>query len=870
MDWDMAINPREARIYFPGQTAYTTDFFIDSYQKTEVYHNNLRSADNSLRLEVPFNETFADQLKIYVDKDIKIEIRNADGSIDFTGYLRKNYTLEKQKRPRPISLEIVSPSFLLKKPLGPGNAIILKDQTVTQICTAVLAQAGFTNNSSITISDIIPIFMAEEDEQYYTILSDLLFEYAYTFDFDTTGAFILLPLFNKPTATPEQVFNKNNIREKLTQKIEERKTSANIRLEWSTLTKFNRVTIYENVEGRNAAYPDGCQLQVYPNAYLFGNEENRIDYDSSLGEVVWVDTIYQDFRMIYPLTVVTCDNLGKSCILSIRNSGNVAAYVTKLRIFGDAYIRVDGQITRSPGSGEEKTYELKYNHDAPRVDALAKDIAEYYAYSNLKVTLSSEDNYPVGSFVVIVEDYMGTIVGRITKKTTVLREFYHYEIESITEYNPVENIEVLMKPSGKMASLLAIPPDITAPTVPQIEDAVILANGTIEVTFDKSTDTESGVYFYNIYRCQSDTENGITDTPVVIYTLPDDGSESYTFIDQNAENKKWYFYAITAVDKANNESERSETRHIQSIVSSQPQLPYIMYCYAKPEGVQIEIYYVASYDAGKIYNTQSAGLIFRIQFSADGGTTWSDLAKVQGNVYTHTYENFWEINVANVENMKYRAYLLSVYGVESTNTVGMLNNKVRYDFSRLVPPLFYPSETFFTKTIADVPNTPFDLSQYTVTFAPPPNPITAVKMMVTIPLGGRWLYFALKASGGGGGGSGGNTWNRGRGGSPGSPGGNGLSLTLKTPHGDVYEALGGNPGAGGNAGAGGPKVKGGDRGSDGSPGEAGDFYSGMLYIPEGTIQLELAGSINLMLILKRITAIPGGSPGVGGVGGKGL
>jgi hypothetical protein len=374
---------------------------IDSYQKTEVYHNNLRGADNSLRLTVPFNEDFSDKLKQNVSKDIKAEVINQDDTTDFAGYLRKNFKIEKQKRPQPIALEIVNPSFILKKPLGRDNAFVLQEKTVTQICNAVLEKAGFTNNSAITISNIIPFFRADEEEQYYTILSDLLFEYGYTFDFDNSGGFVILPLFNKPTGTPTQVFNKNNIRSSLEQKIEEQKNSSNISLEWSTLTKYERVTIYENIEGRYAAYPDGCNLAVYPQKYLFGNQNNLIDYDSSLGEVVWVDEIYQDFRTPYPLTVERCENNGKSCVLSIKNTGNITAYVTKLHILGDAYIKVEGQRTRSPASGEEKVYELKYNHDSAVIDQLAKNIAEYNLYSNLKISLQSEDDYSVGSFVVI-------------------------------------------------------------------------------------------------------------------------------------------------------------------------------------------------------------------------------------------------------------------------------------------------------------------------------------------------------------------------------------------------------------------------------------------------------------------------------------
>jgi hypothetical protein len=124
MSW--VIKQKNIIITFPDDTTYSTDFLVDSYQKTEIYHNNLKGADNSLRLTVPFNENFSDKLKQNVNKDIKAKIINDDNSVDFSGYLRKNFSFEKKKRPQPIALEIVSPSFLLKKPLGKGNAIIIR------------------------------------------------------------------------------------------------------------------------------------------------------------------------------------------------------------------------------------------------------------------------------------------------------------------------------------------------------------------------------------------------------------------------------------------------------------------------------------------------------------------------------------------------------------------------------------------------------------------------------------------------------------------------------------------------------------------------------------------------------------------------
>jgi hypothetical protein len=639
---------------------------------------------------------------------------------------------------------------------------------------------------------------------------------------------------NKPVGTPTQVFNKNNIRSSLEQKIEEQKNSSNISLEWSTLTRYERVTIYENIEGRYAAYPDGCNLSVYPQQYLFGNQNNLLDYDSSLGEVVWVDTIYQDFRTPYPLTVERCENNGKSCILSIKNTGNIAAYVTKLHILGDAYIKVEGQRTRSPGSGEEKVYELKYNHDYSVIDQLAKDIAEYNLYSNLKISLQSEDDYSVGSFVVITEDYMGTIIGRITKKTTVLRDFFMYDIESITDYNPVEDPEILMKPSGKMAALLAIPPDITAPTAPTITNASTLANGKIQVTFTGSTDNESGVYLYNIYRCLAETETGTKDTPVVIYTIPHDGSANYTFVDQNTENSKWYFYTITAVDKANNESGKSDEGSVQSVVSEAPQSPYLIKAEAISDGVSITMFLYG--DTSIFENTITSSTFFRLQVSMNNGITWSDVGRFQGNTYLWRWPDTFTINPSTVNILKFRAFSWNMYNIESAIPIEMMNHKVKFD-PALFPPPYLPAEDLFTLVVVlqSLPGT----------------------QIVTLAKG--WYKIIIKAAGGGGSGGGGSggfnmgyisipfaSWALGDDGDSGGSGKDGTdggdSLIIIANSNTTITTKGGIGGKGGRGGSGGtkdinsrpPPMRKGDDGKSGTDGQDGGYIEKIIFVAERT------------------------------------
>jgi hypothetical protein len=127
----------EAKIYIPNEAVYTTDFYIDSFDYTEVYYSALEPADNSARITIPFNEELSDKLKISGDKDIKIEIKKDDGANLITGFLRKSYSFEKTQRHQGIALEVVSPSYLLKINLTTG--FYLTNNTVSQIVNRLLS-----------------------------------------------------------------------------------------------------------------------------------------------------------------------------------------------------------------------------------------------------------------------------------------------------------------------------------------------------------------------------------------------------------------------------------------------------------------------------------------------------------------------------------------------------------------------------------------------------------------------------------------------------------------------------------------------------------------------------------------------------------
>jgi hypothetical protein len=684
----------EAKIYIPDEAVYATDFYTDSFDFTEVYYNALEPADNSCRITIPFNEELSDKLKISGDKDIKIEVKKDDGANLITGFLRKSYAFEKTQRHQGIALEIVSPSHLLKINLTDG--FYLMNNTVAQIANRLLNEAGFPS-SSIALNAVVNIFTVEAGEEIYSVLKQLLFEHEHAFDFDANGNFILCPLFNKPAGDITQHFNGHNIREKLTQEITE-KTYEDITTNWSSSEYYTNVLLYENTEGRNAAHPDGCQIEVYPNSYLFGNEWNLLDYDSALGTVVWADSVSvndeynTDIKADWPLSVTRpVENRGKSARLQIRNnSSSAAAFVERLRIRGNAYIEIPGQRNRVPGKGKSLSIDLKYNHNPSLIDALTRNIAEYYRYARFTVSLKSDEDYPLGSFAVVTEEAMGTVKGRIVAKKHKWREPIEYAIEAMEAYNPVEDMEVLRKSSSKMNNVLAVPPDITPPSDPTITNILQNGDGSISVAFNPSTDDESGVNYYNVYRSESGAETGTRETPAVVLSLGHTGS-AITFTDHATNNNVWYFYQITAVDRANNESGKSNELHAKSLVTDPPQSPFILRAVAGTDGIAISI--LLNDDTSAFENNISAHAFFRLQISKNNGASYSDLGKFQGSYYLWKYD-IGSITSSYLKSLRFRAYSFNIFNVETPAPIMLENNKVSFS-SKMGPP-FTPDESDFT------------------------------------------------------------------------------------------------------------------------------------------------------------------------------
>ncbi len=104
---------------------------IDTIEIQEIFHNKLKNADNNAKVQFAPNETLYNQLRYLLNNKVDVNARiKKDSTVIFTGYIRKTLVFEKTQKLNPVKVEIVSPSYLLKKKV---KSFLLLRQTQKKI-----------------------------------------------------------------------------------------------------------------------------------------------------------------------------------------------------------------------------------------------------------------------------------------------------------------------------------------------------------------------------------------------------------------------------------------------------------------------------------------------------------------------------------------------------------------------------------------------------------------------------------------------------------------------------------------------------------------------------------------------------------------
>jgi hypothetical protein len=651
---------------------YERDIITDSLSINYVYHNNLDPADATVSCKIPFDLEVAELIKVHNNTDIKVVFTNGTKKL-FTGFLRKNFNFEKKQRVQPIALEIVSPSYLLKKKIA--VPFQLENVRVYDLIVDLVLKSGFTFDVSLpgTISDYtVPFFQAEEKDDIHDIISELLFEFGYVLSFNTDGALTANPLFNQPPNEITQVFDGSNIRSSLTQTAKEEKYTSVVD-SWENKELKLSTLVFQDTTGNTAIHQ--ARIEIAPNAYYLNNEWNYLDLDSTLGEVVYAKNFNYNETVFEPGIYFNHKvEYGKPAVRFYNNT-TTPKYITKFEVYADAYINTGVNKTGNVVGDSDNVLEIesKYVLDETIIKDLVQNVADYYRYSDFTVKLHSNADYPIGSFVTVKEAYMGTIVGRIIDKKIKLLSDIEYGIEAIKEYQPAEEAATYKYVKPNFSWNIISYEDTVPPTRPIIlRSSVDTSHGYISITFSESVDEDSGVAYYRVYR-KLQSEN-VAKVPYTISPPPidepysDDGT--ITFTDDRIEQYENYIYQISAIDRAGNESLKSNELRISSTINERPLPPLSVYAIAD----NADYIVVSVTRRPDLTDDRHIAVAWLTEISRDGGTMWDTLPETSSDNFTYYYDRNKDgyPEKSDLANYLFRVYSKSRYNQYSERgTVSM-------------------------------------------------------------------------------------------------------------------------------------------------------------------------------------------------------
>lgn len=438
-----------------------------SFSKTEVFYNKLKQADNSARFQCVFTSALSDFLKSYINDDIEVQITEGNQDV-FFGYVRKSIKFTKTQINQPIAIEVVSPSYFLEKKIPYAKAYLNK--TLEETLLSILSDAGVEAIGDCSVLSYRPqIVVVDQDSDYKTVITELLYEYGYVWDFDNSGYFQIFNLFDIPEDSQiTNTFDGSNSLDEIGIEAKEREYDS-VRATYRNVTEYSDALIFSDTTNANNEGAVSCLQPVNPESFFLGEKYNYLETDSDKGEVVYIDSIRPDVTADSPLIswdarVVEMDPakenygkaLGKQICFTAYNSAYSVNNLTKIDFYGHAYIAKSEVEIKSFGEKKAQEVTLSYISEKAKAEEFVSRVANWIRYANNEITINSLTDYPVGSFVKVTDSGIGTYYGRIIKKVSKLSTpKKEYLIETVEDFIPASITDESRPSAGGLYGALA-------------------------------------------------------------------------------------------------------------------------------------------------------------------------------------------------------------------------------------------------------------------------------------------------------------------------------------------------------------------------------------------------------------------------------
>ena len=446
----------KVKFYFPDGSTAEADIIKESYQSHEVLHNKLMSADGSCSFKIPFDVEIANNFKSQINADkVKVEIKDEKGKNINTYYVKDSLTFEKTQKNQPIAIQAISPTFFLNEDLP--RSVVMLSKTVETIVKNLLREIKFKGKVSVPIYNTLPYFVAQEGDSLKSVLNELLFEYGFVGYFDKDGNFTVKELFDLPEDLRmiTDYLDGKSLREKI-------KITANQHEADFVSANYNKVEMVTDVllfsDTQNGDANNKCKIEVKSGYYLFESDDekkirettsynhekvNLLNYDCTLGDVLYASRIQEHITFDDGITykISRFDEDGNDLInqasLVAYNSGSTTGYCRELEIYGDAFVATSYDSVVSSKGTKEKSFDLKYIYDKETASTFATNVANWYRWSNFKITVKTQNDYDLGTYLRVTDYGIGTYYGRIvSKKQTLKNNCIEYEIETVSDFEP--------------------------------------------------------------------------------------------------------------------------------------------------------------------------------------------------------------------------------------------------------------------------------------------------------------------------------------------------------------------------------------------------------------------------------------------------
>jgi hypothetical protein len=437
-------------VQFKFSSEYVTyDAYFSDFSKTEILHKGLRGADNTVSCTMVPTIELANLLRTIPASGVSVRITKNNNPW-FTGFIRKNFTLRRATALKPISLEIVSPSFYLKRKIQfnisfIGYQVCNPLNQEKSIAHQLLIAAGI-DSTMINLPEIpftIPAYCIDEDTTtWYNALESLFFQYVKIIDFDANGTAIARDMF-PASSIIEKYFTTgrtgNIIGEISVEATEEEYAGAEI--EWNEAATDHNATVFEDVTGATNAADAMIPLEAL-SYYGVEDEDTEMyaEYSLSNKSLIYAYNCISDFQFDSGINLLAFTPSNKRALLSIYNSNStITKYITRLKITGSAvYIK---SKNKSKVHNSETPYTEFFTFTADSIyektaaDTLANTLANYYKYSDNEISFYSTDEVAIGTICEIKDSEIGSVVARIIQKKETGRDrSFYYLAEATGEY----------------------------------------------------------------------------------------------------------------------------------------------------------------------------------------------------------------------------------------------------------------------------------------------------------------------------------------------------------------------------------------------------------------------------------------------------